>query len=110
MPIAPGSCAASLGGNPPNFADIFASCVAENTRGETFSPNNLVSQLVTMGALPGDKLVLVRATGSAIIGFNVQGLTAGETRDLGFVVAPPGSSTFTQSRFFVRDAQGNFHP
>lgn len=69
----PGSCAATIGAQPKNYAQIRKECTAENikTTKETVSavvdgkkPQNLISELVGIGATPGNKLVLVQSQAS----------------------------------------------
>jgi len=108
-----GSCADTKGIKPINYEDIFNNCAAENTQLETNSPNKLVSQLVTIGATIGDKVVLVRSrfarSGFVYIGFKVPSLVSGESRDLGFEVTPASSTNYVQKTFFTRDSKGRWH-
>ena len=81
---------------------------------ETNSPGKLVSELKTIGVTTGDKFVLVKSQtssggGSVFIGFLAPSLSSGETRDLGFKIAPSGSSIFRQVSYFTLDKNGVWH-
>ena len=102
---------------PQNYAAIYKT-LAENTQTETFSPNdgankprNLQSDLVTLGANPGNNLVLVRSQqnkdGSfGYMGFEVQNLLAGQSRDVGFNITPNNTTTFVETSYFTQNSGG----
>jgi len=103
---------------PQNYAQIYNSGAEENTQTETFSPNdgtnkprNLVSDLVPIGATTGNKMVLVKSQQSAdgtfgYMGFQVQGLLEGQSRDVGFNIVSGQPNNFVQTAYFTQNSKG----
>jgi hypothetical protein len=102
---------------PQNYAMIYANAIAENTATETNSPivgkspRNLITDLVSIGAKTGNKLILVRSQQNAdgsygYMGFDVPNLLDGQTRDLGFNVNPKNTTTFVQTSYFTQNSNG----
>jgi len=111
------TCATGFGGfKPINYEKIWNGCTAEATKNETNSPNlrNLVTDLVMIGSTTGNKFVLVRSPESVdktrdFVGFDVPSLLYGQTRDLGFNIAPKTSPTFVPTKDFTKDSKGIWH-
>lgn len=101
---------------PQNYAQIFAT-QAENIQAETNSqvvgnsPQNLVSDLVSIGVTVGDKLIIVRSQQSVdgsygYLGFQVPGLVAGQSRDIGFNIVSGQPNNFVQTTYFTQNSKG----
>ena len=102
---------------PQNYAEIYNKTTAENTGNETDSPvvgngpRNLKTDLVSLGANKGNKLVLVRSQQNTdgtygYMGFDIPNLLEGQSRDVGFNIVPGQDATFVQTSYFTQTSNG----
>lgn len=114
---AAGSCVATVGAQPQNYAAIREKCAAELTKKETMSPvegnkpRNLISDLAGLGVTKGTKLVLVKSQASVdgsfgYMGFDLPTINEGETRDVGFNIVAGQTLNFVQTSIFTKDSKG----